>query len=565
MSVEPTRHWVTVGSRRVHYTRAGDGPPVVLLHASPCSSKVLRMPQVVFAQRLTALAFDTPGFGLSDPLPMARPETEDFADALADTLDALGIGRVAVHGRHTGAQIAVEFAARHPSRCTVAITDGFPVFSEEVKRDRPERYLEPIVPSWDGAHLLWLWFRYREQHVFWPWNAQDAGHRADTDVPDLDFLHRGVVELLEAGDGYRVGYSTAYRHRGIAAMTDLRVPVCFGWRPGDSLAGMRERMPAGSWNETFPREAEAAARAELEVLLRHASGASPPPAPHCTALAGRTTPGYVAVRGGQVLVRRVGDAGAGAPFVLIPPLPGSSALLDGAMRALAECSGREVIAFDLPGHGESPARDDVPQTIAALAGAALQTLDAIGADRVHLCGHQGGAAVAVELATRAPRRIASLTLDAPVCLEPTGREALVERWLAEAGELAPCRDGGHLVRAWHMRRDMSLWWPWFEQRREHARHGPVAIDPAALTLELRESMKQPRSTGPALRAVLAYPMAERLAALPMVPRLLARADDPWAPCLPHAAAARPGATAHRIDDGEAGRVARLAAAAITAA
>jgi hypothetical protein len=33
-----------------------------------------------------------------------------------------------------------------------------------------------------------------------------------------------------------------------------------------------------------------------------------------------------------------------------------------AMRALAARSGREAIAFDLPGHGESPAREDVPHT-----------------------------------------------------------------------------------------------------------------------------------------------------------------------------------------------------------
>ena len=33
-----TRHFLTVGNRRVHYTRAGEGPAVCLLHASPCSA-----------------------------------------------------------------------------------------------------------------------------------------------------------------------------------------------------------------------------------------------------------------------------------------------------------------------------------------------------------------------------------------------------------------------------------------------------------------------------------------------------------------------------------------------
>ncbi len=100
MSASITRHFVSVGTRRVHYTRAGDGPPVVLLHESPCSSKAMAVYQRVFAESFTAIAFDTPGFGLSDPLPFEQPEIADFADALAETLDALGIARAAVFGRH---------------------------------------------------------------------------------------------------------------------------------------------------------------------------------------------------------------------------------------------------------------------------------------------------------------------------------------------------------------------------------------------------------------------------------------------------------------------------------
>ena len=32
MTVRITRHFVTVGGRRVHYTRAGSGPAIVLVH-----------------------------------------------------------------------------------------------------------------------------------------------------------------------------------------------------------------------------------------------------------------------------------------------------------------------------------------------------------------------------------------------------------------------------------------------------------------------------------------------------------------------------------------------------
>ena len=111
-----TRHFVTVGQRRVHYLRAGSGPAVAMLHACPVSSKVMRPLMQIFSRRFTCLAFDMPGFGQSDKLPIEQPSVEDFADALADTLTALGIEKTAAYGRHTGASIAVEFAARHPSR-----------------------------------------------------------------------------------------------------------------------------------------------------------------------------------------------------------------------------------------------------------------------------------------------------------------------------------------------------------------------------------------------------------------------------------------------------------------
>ena len=73
----PARHFVTVvgpgGPRCVHYARMGDGLPVLLLHASATSSGEMRLPQGVFARDFTAIAFDTPGYGLSDPLALGAP------------------------------------------------------------------------------------------------------------------------------------------------------------------------------------------------------------------------------------------------------------------------------------------------------------------------------------------------------------------------------------------------------------------------------------------------------------------------------------------------------------
>ena len=102
--------FVTSGERRVMVRRAGSGPPVVLLHESPRSSAAFIPMIEALAERFTVIAPDTPGYGGSDPLDLHRPQIADYADALKEVMDALGLERAALFGRHTGAAIAIEFA-----------------------------------------------------------------------------------------------------------------------------------------------------------------------------------------------------------------------------------------------------------------------------------------------------------------------------------------------------------------------------------------------------------------------------------------------------------------------
>ena len=490
-----TKHFVTVGQRRVHYLRAGQGPAVAMLHASPCSSKVMRPLMDIFAQQYTCFAFDTPGFGLSDPLPIDGPSVEDFADALAETLSALGIGQVATYGRHTGASIAVEFAARHPDRCSMALADGFAVFAKAYSPSELEAYLEPIIPQWDAAHILRLWFRYRDQHVFWPWNKQFDANRSDTDVPDLDFLHRGVVELLQAGDGYRVGYAAPFRHRALGVVPDLKVPVCFGNRPGDSMYLTRHLYPDGVWMADVPREFEAASVHEMDLLAQHPASQIVPTAPPCQALSQRLTETYVNFEGAQLAVRSQGDWGQAKPVLLLHHAPGSSRLYESAMLAIGEK--HPVLALDLPGHGESDALPGNPQDHATWVRAVAHVLDHMGVKRVHVWGHQGGAALACALAVQHPDKVASVVLDAPLWADAATRARLMADGIPDVN---PSWEGAHWLRAWHHARDAELWWPWFDRRMSQRKPLPSQIDPVRLNAWVLEAMKQPDSYAGAWRA-----------------------------------------------------------------
>ena len=80
---------------------------------------------------------------------------------------------------------------------------------------------------------------------------------------------------------------------------------------------------------------------------------------------------------------------------------------------------------------------------------------------MRLYGHNGGAAVAVELARRLGNRVLGLVLDAPCFLGDEERRSLPSRY---APDVLPVWEGSHWLRAWHHLRDSELWWPWFERR-----------------------------------------------------------------------------------------------------
>lgn len=70
-----------------------------------------------------------------------------------------------------------------------------------------------------------------------------------------------------------------------------------------------------------------------------------------------------------------------------------------------------VVRFDLRGHGRSAAVDPAsPFTLDMLVCDALEVLDAVDADRVHVVGNSAGGYVAQQLAMKHPQRVRTLAL-----------------------------------------------------------------------------------------------------------------------------------------------------------
>ena len=109
----------------LHVERAGDGPPLVLLHGFTGSVETWAPLRAVLGRTLTTIAVDLPGHGRSSaPGKPERYALERLADDLTRALDALACDRVALLGYSMGGRAALTFALRHPDRLAALVLES---------------------------------------------------------------------------------------------------------------------------------------------------------------------------------------------------------------------------------------------------------------------------------------------------------------------------------------------------------------------------------------------------------------------------------------------------------
>jgi pimeloyl-ACP methyl ester carboxylesterase len=111
---------------RFSYMEAGpeSAPPLLLLHGVDANSMHWRFQFAAMSDAFRVVAWNAPGYMLSDNLRAETPTGADYADALADFLAALGIDGFDVMANSFGTRVAQCFAARHPGRIRRAVFTG---------------------------------------------------------------------------------------------------------------------------------------------------------------------------------------------------------------------------------------------------------------------------------------------------------------------------------------------------------------------------------------------------------------------------------------------------------
>ncbi|MFM7294030.1 MAG: alpha/beta fold hydrolase [Burkholderiales bacterium] len=495
--------FVDVAGRRVLLRFAGSGPAVLLLHQSPQNSRAL----ITWIERLSAhysvFAPDTPGFGYSDPLPLAQPTIPDYAAALNALLDALGIERVIVNGVHTGAVTALRFALDFPARVAGLICDGYARFNAEERQLLLNGYLPPFEPQWDGSHLLWLWARLREQHLFFPWNTATKTARMAYPAPSTERLSGDVLDILDAGDGYRAGYRAPFLYDDAMAASRLTVETRIFYRAEDVLATHLPRLqglPTNVAAEIVNGGPAALIERTDAFIASHAANAS-------RLDAGAAVLGAVSTR------RRVYGTTHGSMCTLIAANGGDlanslvvvhlSEIGTPARIPVEVPHGTPVIAPELPGHGASQAWSAANLTLGAVAQSVLHILQALGVRRYCVSSEGAAGAIAaalvqVSVENNAGPRCEQLRLHNPMLLN----EAERAQFVSQLPDLTPNATGAHLLAAWNWARMKALFWPW-QQPTIAAVRKVDAPAPVRLHAEVVEILRVGALFAPLWQAVLA--------------------------------------------------------------
>ncbi len=153
------RNYVDSGDLQIHYREVGSGDrPIVLLHQSASSSVGYVELMQLLAKNYRIIALDTPGFGGSDPFTVPV-SVSALADSLVGALDELGVTSCWLYGHHTGASLAAQIAADHPSLVKSLVLSGPPHF-DDAMRKRVQSSIRAYPPKSDGSHLSSAWERH---------------------------------------------------------------------------------------------------------------------------------------------------------------------------------------------------------------------------------------------------------------------------------------------------------------------------------------------------------------------------------------------------------------------
>ena len=113
-------------SKKIYYSEAGSGKPVLFLHGNTASSRMFEFLRPLYEEQFHVILMDFLGHGKSDRLEKFPPDLwmEEARQATA-LLEHLNLGRVSLAGTSGGAWVALNTALERPDLVEKVVADSF--------------------------------------------------------------------------------------------------------------------------------------------------------------------------------------------------------------------------------------------------------------------------------------------------------------------------------------------------------------------------------------------------------------------------------------------------------
>ena len=247
----PEGRFLTITGTRTFLVEEGprDGPAVVLVHGFGGSTFSWRRNVAPISEAgFHVVAFDLPGFGLSDKSWDADYSHPAAADFVVAAMTELGIRRATLVGHSMGGNVVALVAERHPEAVEKIVFVAPVVF--EGKAPGTGRWLLRFPPARRWAQIV----------VRWRLKPPGSGRTLRTAFADPSLVTRDVIEgyaaprRLPDWDLALLGMARDMSKNALPRpLTEIRVPVLIVWGGRDAWVPLsrgerlRQALPGAEW------------------------------------------------------------------------------------------------------------------------------------------------------------------------------------------------------------------------------------------------------------------------------------------------------------------------------
>ena len=247
MAGDIQRSYANTEFGRVHYWEIGQGSVLFMFHQSGQTSTEFLAVAPLLADTYKVVAIDLPNHGQSDTSDHELT-IDEYADAVIDVMDSMGINQAHMLGQHGGAAVVINLGLRYSERVEKVILSGAGR-DEEITEEKLEELLNTPMTrdlpiDLEGEFLQKTWSVYRKMSAsntppevtFQPFLSSLSLRQRRYDLhyavyrysPNLNDFNKETL-LLEAEEDIYAGDVVGLQQR-ITGSILQKVPNCGSWQ-----------------------------------------------------------------------------------------------------------------------------------------------------------------------------------------------------------------------------------------------------------------------------------------------------------------------------------------------